>query len=74
MHFLLVWSHALLPPEVLQASLGKVKISPQSKISVLLGTADNSLTMPLWNHLTHFIGVLVRCYISMRKDERFIMQ
>lgn len=34
MHFLLEWSHVLLPPEVLQASLAKVEISAQSEISV----------------------------------------
>lgn len=75
MHFLLEWSHVLLPPEVLQASLAKVKISPQSKISVWVTGNCRQLAdyARLWNHITHFIWVLVRCYISMRKDEHFSM-
>lgn len=39
-----MWSHALLPPEVLQASLGKAKISPQSKISVCVTGNCRQLT------------------------------
>lgn len=44
MHFLFEWSHALLPPEGLQASLGKVKISPRSKISVCVTGNYKQLT------------------------------
>lgn len=76
MHFLLEWSYVLFPPEVLQASLGKVKTSPQSKISLCVTGSCRQLAdcARLWNHITHFIWVLVKCYISTRKDEHFIMQ
>lgn len=43
MDFLLEWSYVLLPTELLQASLGKVKISPQSKIAVCVSGSCRQL-------------------------------
>lgn len=75
MDFLLEQSHVLLPAEVLQASLGKVKISPQSKIFVWVSRSCRKLAdhATLWNHRTHFIWALVKCYTSTRQDKPFIM-
>ena len=75
MDFLPEWGYVLLPTEVLQASLGKVKISPQSKISVCVSGSCRQFGdyATLWNHITHFIWALVKCYTSTRQDEHFIM-
>lgn len=75
MDFLLEWSYMLLPTEPLQAALGKVKISPQSKISVCVSGSCRQLAgyATFWSHITHFIWALVKCYNSTRQDEHFIM-
>lgn len=75
MDFLLEWSYVLLPTEILEASLGKVKISPQSKTSVRVSGSCRQLAdyATLWNHITHFGGAAVKCYTSTRQDKHFIL-